>query len=138
MLPWAYFNRRWKNKAGEIQVWPLAGPNGPSMPDGFLLIGEEFYVIDMGASLFLKSYCEPVKTYWQITNIGGNINDVRFLNRELIAVSYGFNNIKEEKFMYHLLLSIGDQGELITGENEDVGTMFPPKIWQKWRAKRLG
>lgn len=108
------------------------------MPDGFLLIGEEFYVIDMGASLFLKSYYEPVKTYWQITNIGGNINDVRFLNRELIAVSYGFNNIKEEKFMYHLLLSIGDQGELIIGENEDVRTMFPPKIWQRWRAKRLG
>ncbi|MGQ9671873.1 MAG: hypothetical protein ACUVV5_01930 [Candidatus Aminicenantales bacterium] len=74
------------------------------MPEGLLLIGEEFYGIDMGASLFLKSYYESLKTYWQITNIGGNINDVRFLNQELIAISYGFNNIKEEKFMfYHLL-----------------------------------
>ncbi|MBP8600236.1 MAG: hypothetical protein KBI45_00525 [Candidatus Saccharicenans sp.] len=166
----------------KFRLEPYQGPDGPSIPDGFLLIGEGFYVIGRGASLFLKSYYEPEKTFWQIWNIGGNIKEIRFLNKDLIAVGYGFDDFEKARFMIgvaviewrsgknlfnkhatrvrqgenwkedkwfnsfqHLLLSIGDGGELIIKENEDRGTILPPKAgrkgswngWDETRARKI-
>jgi len=83
----------------KFKLEPYQGPDGPSIPDGFLLIGEGFYVIGKGASLFLKSYYEPEKTFWQIWNMGGNINKIEWLNKDLIAVGYGFDDFEKDRFI---------------------------------------
>ncbi|MBC7361951.1 MAG: hypothetical protein H5U06_06690 [Candidatus Aminicenantes bacterium] len=154
----------------KFRFGPYQGPNGPSIPDCFLLIGEGYYLVGTGASLFLKSYYEPEKTYWQILNIGENIKQATFLNRDLIAVGYGFDDFKKGVFMSgvaviewrtgavlfnknairhgknedkwfnsfdHLLLSVGEDGELIIGD-----IMLPPnsgdqKGWDEKRARKI-
>jgi len=154
----------------KFRLEPFQGPNGPSIPDCFLLIGDGFYVVGKGASLFLKSYFEPNKTYWQIWNIGGNIKEAMFLNKDLMAIGYGFDDFKKGIFisgaaviewktgdilfnkmairrgknsdkwfnsLKYLSLSIEEDGGLIIKENEDTGTILPPKSGGKkgWDEK---
>jgi hypothetical protein len=51
-----------------------------------------FYVVGIGATLFLKSYLHQGERYWKIEDIGGNIEGSKYLNDELIAVSYNQND----------------------------------------------
>jgi len=105
-----------------------------------------------------------------------------FLNKDLMAVGYGFDDFEKARFMtgvaviewrtgkilfnkyatrvrqgenwkedkwfnsfQHLLLSIGDGEELIIKENEDSGTILPPKAgrkgswngWDETRARKI-
>ena len=101
----------------KFRLEPFQGPNGPSMPDCFLLIGDGFYVIGKGASLFLKSYYEPNKTFWQIWNIGGNIKDAMFLNKDLIAIGYGFDDFKKDIFMSGAAVIEWRTGEVLFNKN---------------------
>lgn len=60
------------------------------------------YVIGIGATLGLKSYLQPDKIYWQIQDIGGNIDQGFFLDdqdEQYIAVGYRLDDFREHKFM---------------------------------------
>ncbi|MGB9836152.1 MAG: hypothetical protein ACPLRX_05380 [Candidatus Saccharicenans sp.] len=101
----------------KFRFGPYQGPNGPSIPDCFVLIGEGHYLVGKGASLFLKSYYEPQKTFWQIWNIGGNITDCRSLNKELIAVGYGFDNFEKGVFMRGVAIVEWRTGAVLFNKN---------------------
>ncbi|MDD8021015.1 MAG: hypothetical protein PHU81_07535 [Acidobacteriota bacterium] len=110
----------------KFRFGPFSSPKGPIIPDSFELIGEGFYLVGMGASLFLKSYSEPRKTIWQIQNIGGNIRDARALNKELIVVGYGFEDVEKGKFMVGAAIIDWKTGEILfdrkafrRGHNQD-------------------
>jgi hypothetical protein len=66
----------------------------------FLPIGKDgFYVVGIGASLFLKSYLHTGEVYWTVQDLGGDIKDSLFLNDDLIAVSYGTDDFRGKKLM---------------------------------------
>lgn len=54
----------------------------------FLPVGEDnLFLWGIGATVFLQRYDRP-GYIWKIDNIGGNINEGKFLNEEYLAVSY--------------------------------------------------
>ncbi|MDD8020996.1 MAG: hypothetical protein PHU81_07435 [Acidobacteriota bacterium] len=88
----------------EKAIIDLPAMKDKSVKIGTLLpLGEGgLYVIGIGATLCLKSYSEPNKTYWQIQDIGGNIDKSFFLDDQddqYIAVGYRLDDFKEHKFM---------------------------------------
>ncbi|PMP73415.1 MAG: hypothetical protein C0180_06825 [Aciduliprofundum sp.] len=101
----------------KFRFGPYQGPNGPSIPDCFDLIGEGYYLVGKGATLFLKSYYEPQKTFWQISNVGGNITECRSLNKELIAVGYGFDDFKKDVFMRGVAIVEWRTGTILFNKN---------------------
>ena len=88
----------------EKAIISLPAIKGKGIKIGTLLpLGEGgLYVIGIGATLCLKSYLQPDKIYWQIQDIGGNIDQSFFLDDQddqYIAVGYRLDNFKENKFV---------------------------------------
>lgn len=70
-----------------IEPFPK-GPQGEILPSCFLLLGDGYFVMGGGATLFLENYNEPGKKFWIIQNIGGNISNSIILSRDLIAIGF--------------------------------------------------
>jgi hypothetical protein len=58
-----------------------------------------FYVVGIGATLFLKSYLHQGMRYWKVDDIGGNIESSMYLNDDMIAVSYKKNDFHDKNLM---------------------------------------
>lgn len=86
-------------------IGTLMSENKPFRMAAFIPIGKDgFYIMGIGASLFLQSYLHLGKVFWGIQDIGGDILGTRILNDDLIAVGYGTDDFRDEKFMRGLAI----------------------------------
>jgi len=102
----------------EKAIIGLPTMKGKSVKIGTLLpLGEGgLYVIGIGATLCLKSYLQPDKIYWQIQDVGGNIDQGFFLDDQddqYIAVGYRLDDFKEDKFMAGVAVVESKSGNIL-------------------------
>jgi len=56
---------------------------------GFILMGKDHrFILGDGATLLMTAYTAPDAPVWKIDNIGGTIDELRFLNQSVCAVAY--------------------------------------------------
>ena len=56
---------------------------------GFILLGKDHrFILGDGATLLMTAYTAPDSPVWKIDNIGGTIDELRFLNQSVCVVSY--------------------------------------------------
>lgn len=79
-------------------------------PRLFLPIGKDnLFLVGLGATILLQQYDKP-GYLWKIDNIGGNINEGKFLDQDYLAVSY---YVPERRYKEGLAIIRWKDGEIV-------------------------